>query len=61
MSSVEKATILAQVETMARRKRQALSALGIPKSTYYRWRHGQRGDRLSPTQEAERTVEPDHS
>ena len=46
MSAVEKATVLAQVETMARHKRQALSELGIARSTYYRWRHGQRGDRL---------------
>jgi transposase InsO family protein len=29
------------VETMFRRKRQALSELGIAKSTYYRWRLGQ--------------------
>ena len=40
MSTVEKAAILAMVETMARRKRQALSELGIAMSTYYRWRQG---------------------
>ncbi|MFC1942985.1 IS3 family transposase [Chloroflexota bacterium] len=40
MSTVEKADILRMVETMSRRKRQALSILGIPKSNYYRWRQG---------------------
>jgi transposase InsO family protein len=33
--------ILAQVENQSRGKRQALMALGIPKSSYYRWRRGQ--------------------
>ena len=46
MSNVEKAAILAMVSTMARRKRQALSELGIARSTYYRWRQGQRCDGL---------------
>ena len=32
---------MAMVETLARRKRQVLSALGIARSTYYRWRQGQ--------------------
>jgi len=41
MSTVEKAAIMAMVETLARRKRQALSELGIARSTYYRWRQGQ--------------------
>jgi len=41
MSNVEKAAIMAMVETLARRKRQALSELGIARSTYYRWRQGQ--------------------
>ena len=41
MSTEEKADILRMVETMSRRKRQALSALGIPRSSYYRWRQGQ--------------------
>jgi len=41
MSTVKKAAILSVVETMFRRKRQALSELGIPKSSYYRWRQGQ--------------------
>ena len=38
MSNVEKAVILRIVETMLRGKRQALSELGIARSTYYRWR-----------------------
>jgi transposase InsO family protein len=33
--------ILAQVENQSGGKRQALMALGIPKSSYYRWRRGQ--------------------
>ncbi len=41
MSTVEKAAIIAMVETLDRRKRQALSELGIARSTYYRWRQGQ--------------------
>jgi transposase InsO family protein len=41
MSTEEKADILKMVETMSRRKRQALSILGVPKSSYYRWRQGQ--------------------
>ena len=38
MSAVDKAIILTQVESQSRGKRQALMALGIPKSSYYRWR-----------------------
>ena len=41
MSSGDKATIIAQVENHYRGKRQALLTMGIPKSTYYRWRQGQ--------------------
>jgi len=41
MSNVEKAVILRIVETMLRGKRQALSELGIARSTYYRWCQGQ--------------------
>jgi len=48
MSAVEKAAILTMVETMLGRKRQALSELGIARSTYYRWRQGQRYDGLEP-------------
>jgi len=38
MSAVDKAIVLVQVENQSRCKRQALMALGIPKSSYYRWR-----------------------
>jgi len=50
MSIAEKADILRIVEPMSRRKRQALSALGVPKSNYYRWRRGQSdsGNRKRP-------------
>jgi len=41
MSVGDKTTILAQVENQSRGKRQALTALGIPKSSYYRWRQRQ--------------------
>jgi len=47
MMAVEKATVLARIETMDRHKRQALLELGIARSTYYRWRHGPRVDRLA--------------
>ena len=50
MSAVDKAIILAQVESHSKGKRQALMALGIPKSSYYRWRQGQpdSGNRKRP-------------
>ena len=50
MNSGDKATILAQVESQSKPKRQALRALGIPKSSYYRWRQGQpdSGNRKRP-------------
>jgi transposase InsO family protein len=50
MSAGDKAIILAQVENQARGKRQALMALGIPKSSYYRWRQGRTdsGNRKRP-------------
>lgn len=38
MSAEDKANILAQVENLIRGKRQALREMGIPKSSYYRWR-----------------------
>ena len=38
MSPAEKAAILSQVEGKPRGKRRTLQGLGIPKSTYYRWR-----------------------
>jgi putative transposase len=41
MSAGDKSIILAQVEKQLGGKRQALIALGVPKSSYYRWRRGQ--------------------
>ena len=46
MSAVEKAAVLASVETVAGRKRQALAELGVPRSTYYRWQQGRHGQGL---------------
>jgi putative transposase len=50
MSAGDKAIILAQVEKQPRGKRQALKTMGIPKSSYYRWRRGQHdtGNRRRP-------------
>jgi len=63
MSAMDKAIILAQVENKFRGKRQALMVLGIPKSSYYRWRRcdaleshsGDRGrpwNRITPEEES---------
>jgi len=60
MSAVDKAIILARVENQSGGKRQSLMALGIPKSSYYRWRRGQpnsgnRGrpwNRITPEEES---------
>ena len=41
MSPSEKADVVAQVEKQSKRKRKILAELGIPRSTYYRWRQGQ--------------------
>ncbi len=62
MSAVDKAIVLTQVEKLIGSKRQALIALGIPKSSYYRWRRcdgleshsGNRGrpwNRITPEEE----------
>jgi putative transposase len=40
MSAWEKAMILARVESQSRAKRRTLIALGVAKSSYYRWRQG---------------------
>jgi putative transposase len=61
MSAGDKAIILAQVENQPGGKRQALMALGIPKSSYYRWRQGQSsGNRKRPwnriTQEEDKAL-----
>ncbi len=54
MSTVEKADVLARVETVTRRKRQELAELGIARSTYYRWRRGQRDQVLEVHSRASR-------
>jgi putative transposase len=41
MNIGEKTAVLYQLEGLSGSKRQALMALGIPKSNYYRWRQGQ--------------------
>jgi putative transposase len=41
MSAMDKAIVLTQVGNRSKGKRQALMALGIPKSSYYRWRREQ--------------------
>ncbi|MCJ7752343.1 MAG: IS3 family transposase [Armatimonadetes bacterium] len=45
MSAVDRAIVIAEVDNQSGRKRQALEALGIPKSSYYRWRWQQREPR----------------
>jgi putative transposase len=60
MSAGEKDIILAQVEKQPRGKRQALMSLGVPKSSYYRWRRGKPNsgnrrrpwNRITPEEEA---------
>ena len=37
MSAVEKAEVLARVASSSVPKREVLSELGVPRSTYYRW------------------------
>jgi putative transposase len=48
MSPGERAAVLARVEVVAGHKRQALVELGVPRSTYYRWRQVQRCLGLEP-------------
>jgi transposase InsO family protein len=50
MSPSEKVDILAKVENQYGRKRKELEELGVPRSTYYRWRRGQSdsGNRKRP-------------
>jgi len=54
MSTAGKSALLARVETLAGHKRQTLADLGIPRSTYYRWRQGQQGQSSQPHSEAQR-------
>jgi putative transposase len=59
MSAVEKAVVLAQVESQSGNKRQALKTLGVPRSSYYRWCRRQNGpektrrlwNRITPEEE----------
>jgi len=46
MGVVEKTAVLYQMEGLSGCKRQALVEMGIPRSTYYRWRQEQRNDSL---------------
>jgi len=45
---VEKTAVLYQMEALSGCKRQALVEIGIPRSTYYRWRQEQQDDGLEP-------------
>jgi putative transposase len=46
MSGVDKSAVLAQVEALSGHKRQTLVELGVPRSTYYRWRQAKPGQGL---------------
>jgi putative transposase len=46
MNAVDKLAVLTQVEGLSRHKRQALAELGVPRSTYYRWRQVRPGQGL---------------
>ena len=49
MSPAEKAEIVNHVESQSGRRRKVLMELGIPRSTYYRWRKGPgKGGRRTP-------------
>jgi putative transposase len=49
MSPAEKTAILNQIESQSGCKRQVLAELGIPRSSYYRWRKGsETGERRIP-------------
>ena len=49
MSPAEKADILSRLESQPRCKRKLLLELGVPRSTYYRWRKGsETGKRRAP-------------
>jgi transposase InsO family protein len=54
MSTIDRTAIMARVETLAGRKRQGLSEMGVAKSTYYRWRQGQRDQVLEIQSRASR-------
>ena len=46
MSTDEKAQVLEKIEASPGPKRKVMAELGVPKSTYYRWRARQRQGRL---------------
>ena len=46
MSGAEKAGVLTKVASSGLPKRRVLGALGVPKSTYYRWLRQKEGQRL---------------
>ena len=46
MSSDEKTEVLERVEASPGSRRRVMTELGVPKSTYYRWRARQRQGRL---------------
>jgi transposase InsO family protein len=49
MSPAEKAEIVNHVESQSGRRRKVLMELGVPRSTYYRWRKGsEKGERRIP-------------
>jgi len=56
MMTADKAAVMDKMKTMVRRKRQALSELGISVSTYYRWCRKQRCDGIKPRSEDKRTT-----
>jgi len=54
MMTVDKTAVMDKIKTMVRRKRQALSELGIACSTYYRWCRKQRRNGLESRSEDKR-------
>jgi putative transposase len=46
MNTVDKSAVLAQLEVLFGHKQQTLVELGVPRSTYYRWRRAQPGHGL---------------
>ncbi len=58
MSVQEKREVLAQVAEVQWGKRKFLTALQIPKSTYYRWRAQQLQGKLDIATESSRVEQP---
>jgi len=55
MSADEKAIVLERVEASPGSRRRVMAELGVPKSTYYRWRARQRHGRLEDRSSGIRT------